>query len=110
MFYVDNQEAGSCTQEPYAVTISGLAIGEHTLKAVASNASGETSTASVSIKIISDNSVENLPAWNRETVYATGGTQVLYNHKVWSNKWWTQGDVPGETAVWAFVSDAAGDN
>ena len=99
VFYVDNQEAGSCTQEPYAVTISGLAIGEHTLKAVASNASGETSTASVSIKIISDNSVENLPAWNRETVYATGGTQVLYNHKVWSNKWWTQGDVPGETDV-----------
>ena len=102
-FYIDNEEVGTCTQEPYTINISGLALGQHELKAIVSNSLGETATAAVMIKIISDNSVEDMPVWNRETVYATGGSQVLYNNKVWSNKWWTQGDVPGETDVWAFV-------
>ena len=106
IFYIDNQEAGICTHEPYSININGLTIGEHELKAVASNSSGETATASVTIKIISDNSVEDMPVWNHETVYATSGTQVLYNNKVWSNKWWTQGDIPGETDGWACVRNA----
>ena len=108
VFYVDNKEVGVCTQEPYSVNISGLTLGQHELKAVVSNSLGETATATVTIKIISDSSVEDMPVWNRETVYATGGSQVLYNNKVWSNKWWTQGDVPGESDVWAYVRDADG--
>ncbi|KDQ20642.1 carbohydrate-binding module family 5 protein [Botryobasidium botryosum FD-172 SS1] len=41
-------------------------------------------------------------AWSSSTVYASPGTKVSYNGRLWSNKWWTQGDVPGGSAdVWA---------
>ncbi len=102
-FYVDNKLIETVTSEPFQVTIGSLEVGVHELKVIASNLVGETATATTIIKTISDDSVEDLPAWNKETVYATGGTLVLYNDKVWSNKWWTQGDIPGASDVWAFV-------
>ena len=95
VFYVDNKEVGVCTQEPYSVNISGLTLVQHELMAVVSNSLVETATATVTSKIISDSSVEDTPVWNRQTVYATGGSQVLYNHKFWSYQWLTQGDLPG---------------
>ncbi len=111
-FYVDNILVATATAEPFQTTISNLEIGTHDLKVVVSNAQGETATATSTIKVISDDSVEDLPLWNKDTVYATGGTLVLYSNKVWSNKWWTQGDIPGQSDVWAFVrnvGEAGGD-
>ncbi|KAI8361166.1 glycosyl hydrolases family 18-domain-containing protein [Mortierella sp. GBAus27b] len=35
------------------------------------------------------------PTWNAATVYATAGTKVTYNGRIYSNKWWTQGETPG---------------
>ena len=107
-FYVNNELKATVTAEPFETRISGLSVGVHDLKVIVSNASGETATASTSIKVISDDSVEDLPLWNKDTVYATGGSLVLYNNKVWSNKWWTQGDIPGQSDVWAFVRNADG--
>ncbi len=111
-FFVDNVLLESSTSEPHKTTVKGLAVGEHTLKVVAFGANSERAEAEIAIKVISDNSVEDLPLWSAQTTYATSGTIVLYNSKVWSNKWWTQGDVPGESDVWAFVrnADGSGDN
>jgi len=113
-FFVDNNLVGQSSTEPFAITFDSLSIGEHTLEAVAYSQSGESASASVIVKVISEDSVEDMEQWNPSTVYATGDTQVLYNLKVWSNKWWTQGDIPGESDVWAFVRDAnisgGGDN
>lgn len=111
-FFVDNVLLASSTSEPHKTTVKGLAIGEHTLKVVAYGVNNERAEAEIAIKVISDNSVEDLPLWSAQTTYATSGTIVLYNSKVWSNKWWTQGDVPGESDVWAFVrnADGSGDN
>jgi chitinase len=41
------------------------------------------------------------PAWNAATAYV-GGQQVSYNGHLWTAKWWTQGDTPGNNAqdVW----------
>ncbi|QXE38825.1 chitinase [Streptomyces sp. GMY02] len=38
--------------------------------------------------------------WSASTVY-TGGTTASYNGHNWSAKWWTQGETPGTTDVWA---------
>ena len=82
-FYVNNELKATVTAEPFETRISGLSVGVHDLKVIVSNASGETATASTSIKVISDDSVEDLPLWNKDTVYAPGGSLVLYNNNVW---------------------------
>ncbi|GAA2336324.1 glycosyl hydrolase family 18 protein [Dactylosporangium salmoneum] len=41
------------------------------------------------------------PAWVSTTAY-NGGQQVSYNGHLWTAKWWTQGDIPGNNSqdVW----------
>jgi chitinase len=41
------------------------------------------------------------PAWVSTTAYV-GGAQVSYNGHLWTAKWWTQGDIPGNNSqdVW----------
>ncbi|KAK3825863.1 MAG: glycosyl hydrolases family 18-domain-containing protein [Benniella sp.] len=41
-------------------------------------------------------------AWNSATVYAAPGQKVTYNNRLYTNKWWTQGETPGVSAdgVW----------
>jgi chitinase len=38
--------------------------------------------------------------WSSSAVY-TGGLSASYNGHNWSAKWWTQGETPGTTDVWA---------
>lgn len=49
------------------------------------------------------------PAWNAATAY-TGGQQVSYNGHLWTAKWWTQGDTPGNNSqgVWTDNGGCAG--
>lgn len=46
--------------------------------------------------------------WNSSTVYAAGGTQVIYNGSLYSNAWWTQGDVPSSGGPWSLVEACGG--
>jgi chitinase len=46
-------------------------------------------------------------AWNASTAY-NGGAQVSYNGHTWSAKWWTQGETPGTTDVWADQGACSG--
>ena len=46
-------------------------------------------------------------AWGSSTVY-TGGNVASYNSHNWSAKWWTQGETPGTTDVWADQGACSG--
>ncbi len=46
------------------------------------------------------------PAYDAAKVYAAAGNRVSYQGKIYENKWWTQGDIPGsEAGPWKFVSN-----
>ncbi|MFF2521168.1 glycoside hydrolase family 19 protein [Streptomyces liangshanensis] len=45
--------------------------------------------------------------WNASQVYV-GGTGASYNGHNWSAKWWTQGEIPGTTDVWADQGTCGG--
>ncbi|WP_188006740.1 Chitin-binding protein [Sporosarcina sp. ANT_H38] len=42
--------------------------------------------------------------WSSTQVYV-GGNEVTYNGSVYKAKWWTQGEKPGDSAVWELVTD-----
>ncbi|WP_223805868.1 lytic polysaccharide monooxygenase [Ornithinibacillus gellani] len=46
----------------------------------------------------------NAPAWDANSVYLSGD-EVTYDGKVYRAQWWTQGDTPGESNVWALVGE-----
>ncbi|WP_425501859.1 lytic polysaccharide monooxygenase [Paraliobacillus salinarum] len=46
---------------------------------------------------------ETAPEWDATKAYL-GGDEVTYNGNTYRAKWWTQGEVPGESNVWALVS------
>ena len=98
--YINDDINSSFNSAPYVAYINDLAPGNYILKASAKNSLGELAVAETSIKIIDKNSVEDIPAWKADAVYATPGNKVLHNGKVWSNAWWTQGDEPGKSDVW----------
>jgi chitinase len=43
-------------------------------------------------------------AWNAATAYV-GGQQVSYNGQLWTAKWWTQGDIPGNNSQGVWTSN-----
>lgn len=43
------------------------------------------------------------PAWNASTVYSIAGTEVVYNGKLYSNKWYAQGSVPSSGGPWVLL-------
>lgn len=47
-------------------------------------------------------------AYNSATTYATAGTRVYHNCKIWQNQWWANpGEEPGVNGVWAQVSNCS---
>ncbi|EJD41329.1 glycoside hydrolase family 18 and carbohydrate-binding module family 5 protein [Auricularia subglabra TFB-10046 SS5] len=40
-----------------------------------------------------------VPAWSASTVFV-GGQQAVYNNRLYTAKWWTQGETPGNADVW----------
>ncbi|KAF9913968.1 hypothetical protein BX616_009223 [Lobosporangium transversale] len=45
--------------------------------------------------------------WNSATAYATTGTKVTYNGRLYTNSWWTQGETPGASAYGAWKDGGA---
>lgn len=52
----------------------------------------------------SGNGNDDVATWDSSQVYL-GGDTVKYDGNIYKAKWWTQGDVPGENAVWELVSE-----
>lgn len=46
------------------------------------------------------------PAWDAGTAY-TGGQQVSYDGHLWTAKWWTQGDIPGNNSQNVWTDDGS---
>ncbi|MGF1724270.1 glycoside hydrolase family 19 protein [Photobacterium nomapromontoriensis] len=44
--------------------------------------------------------------WNKDTVYTEGNT-VIYNGVTYTAKWWTTGDIPGQSDVWQAQDSGA---
>lgn len=107
-FYIDDALVATVNNAPYQYTVNTLPLGIHSLRVKAINAKGEFAEANASIKIIEAGSLEGLPQWKAEVAYEETGTEVVYDQKVWRNKWWTQGEVPGVADVWEYVR--GGDN
>jgi len=48
------------------------------------------------------------PAYSATNSYATTGTHVYYNCKIWQNLWWANpGELPGSNGVWSEVSNCS---
>ncbi|KAF9132490.1 hypothetical protein BGW39_011925 [Mortierella sp. 14UC] len=45
--------------------------------------------------------------WNSSTVYGQPNYKVLYNGRLWTNKWWTRGEIPSETDWGAWKNAGA---
>lgn len=42
--------------------------------------------------------------WLPDAIYSVPNTIVSHNGQEWKNKWWTQGDQPGASAVWVSAT------
>ncbi len=112
VFYQGSTQLGVDSVAPYTWTWSNVAAGTYSLTARATDNGGATTTsAAVSITVSSGNNCNGIPAWSPTTAY-NGGAQVSYNGKVYSAKWWTQGEQPdismGDGKPWKYVRDCTG--
>ncbi|MEH1015688.1 glycosyl hydrolase family 18 protein [Micromonospora sp. CPCC 206060] len=58
-----------------------------------------TPTSTVSPTPTGGTGCATVPAWSAATAYS-GGATVQYNTRRYRAKWWTQGETPGQAAVW----------
>ncbi|MEN7538272.1 glycosyl hydrolase family 18 protein [Aurantiacibacter flavus] len=49
----------------------------------------------------------SVAAWSAATAYSAANTVVTHNGKQWTNKWWTQGEEPGNSPVWEEVASSS---
>jgi chitodextrinase len=113
-FYNGSTKLGEKTSSPYTYSWTGVANGTYNLTAKATDNSGAVTTSGTVTITVGGGNTGNcggVPAWTAAGVY-TGGTQVSYNGKLYTAKWWTQGEQPdthaGEGQVWQYVSDCGG--
>lgn len=45
------------------------------------------------------------PSWDKSAVY-NGGDKVIYEKKIYKAKWWTQGEIPGNSDVWEDTKES----
>lgn len=48
---------------------------------------------------------DGVAPWEASTIYPLAGQEVVYNGKVYKNKWWTRNEIPGVREVWEYVRD-----
>jgi chitinase len=113
VFYQGSTQLGVDSVAPYTWTWSNVAAGTYSLTARATDNGGATTTsAPVTITVSGSSSgCDGIPVWSSTAVY-TGGAQVVYNGKVYTAKWWTQGEQPdistGDGKPWKYVRDCTG--
>jgi chitinase len=115
-FFNGATKLGQATAAPYSYTWTNVAAGTYSLTAVATDNGGAVSTSSavsVTVNGTGGNTCDGIAPWSATAVY-TSSQQVVYNGKVYSANWWTQGNQPdinsGAGQVWAYVRDCGGTN
>jgi len=113
-FFNGGTKLGEATAAPYTYTWSNVANGTYSLTARATDNKGAVTTSgAVSVTVGTGNGTgcNGIQAWTATGVYV-GGTQVVYNGKVYEAKWWTQNEQPdinlGDGKVWKYISDCNG--
>jgi chitinase len=113
-FFNGSTKLGEATAAPYTYNWSNVAAGTYTLTARATDnlgATGTSATVSITVGTSTGGDCNGIAAWEAAKVY-TGTQQVVYNGKVYSAKWWTQGEQPdinsGDAKPWAYVRDCNG--
>ncbi|KAF9976510.1 hypothetical protein BGZ73_008450 [Actinomortierella ambigua] len=48
---------------------------------------------------------DGVPAWSSSTVYAVKDTKVVHAGRLFTNKWWTQGETPSTDNTWGVWAD-----
>ena len=71
--------------------------------AVASKIGGTTVDPVDPVEPVEPDKPTGETTWDASKQYV-GGSEVLYNGVKYRAKWWTQNEVPGETAVWEKIS------
>ncbi len=44
----------------------------------------------------------SLSPWNNNQIYTKPGTQVIYQGSAYTNRWYTKGNIPGQSTVWQY--------
>ncbi|UTW68177.1 T9SS type A sorting domain-containing protein [bacterium SCSIO 12643] len=81
------------------------AFGNYTLTATAQN-SGNSISDVINVTLIDASNAtgcEGVNAWSASDIYAAAGQEVVYNNKLYENKWWTQNEAPGSNQVWEYI-------
>ncbi|MGL5381176.1 lytic polysaccharide monooxygenase [Clostridium sp.] len=76
---------------------------KYTVEAI--DQSGNVSQRSNELIIKTKEKVEENTTWDSDQIYL-GGEIVTYNGLEYKAKWWTKGDVPGESDVWQLISQS----
>ena len=96
-----------CVQIRIQGTVDVNVLGSYTLTYRVTDSSNQTSTASRTVNVVSDDNEVCAAAWDKTATY-NEGDQVSHNGVTWQAGWWTKGDEPGTTGewgVWRKVSD-----
>jgi GH18 family chitinase/chitodextrinase len=106
-FFVNGVKISEDLSSPYTASYSNSTAGTYSITARATdNAGAATTSAAVSISIISSTGTCSVAAWDPAKVY-WGGDRASQNGKIYRAKWWTQGESPalysGQWDVWEVV-------
>ncbi|MGG8495748.1 glycosyl hydrolase family 18 protein [Tenacibaculum sp. TC6] len=96
----------------YAVNWMPTAFGNYSLKIVATDNVGVTTTSTTSFTVkekTTGGGCDSTPAWEAK-IYAQAGTEVSYNGAVYRNKWYASStETPGSSDVWEYVQSCNGE-
>jgi chitinase len=114
-FYNGATLLGESTSSPYTYAWNNVVAGSYTLTAKATdNAGAVTTSAAIAIVVTGGTGggiCDGIAAWTAAGVY-TGGMKAVYNSKLYTANWWTQGEQPdthsGDGQVWKYVGDCTG--
>ncbi|KAG0228829.1 hypothetical protein BGW42_001909 [Actinomortierella wolfii] len=96
-----------CTSNCPVVTTTTTTAQATTTSVVATTTTNAvtTTTTTTSATPTPGGKCDGVPAWSASTTYATGGTKVVHAGRLWSNKWWTQGEEPSLANTWGVWKD-----
>jgi len=108
---VDNVLYGTDLTAPFSFILNGLATGNHTLVARATDNMNDSSNSTPVTIVITNASPCSYPVWNASSIYNANDT-VVYNAIIYRARWWTQNNIPssnyGNCCVWQYIMPCGG--
>ncbi|GMM83725.1 Ig-like domain-containing protein [Pseudoalteromonas sp. MTN2-4] len=101
-YFVNGKQVSVSTQAPYAVSFTANQLGNVSIYAVATDATGlSTQSKANTIKVVDSSSDCAVAQWSNNKVY-TAGNKASLNGELYEAKWWTRGQNPAQySSQWA---------